>query len=155
MDKQFWLLKTEPGEFSIDDLNACGKKGEPWNGIRNYQARNFLRDMSVGDLAFIYHSACEVPAIVGLSEVIRSAYPDPDALDKKSRYFDAKSSQDNIRWSCVDVKFIEKFVEPLSLKSIKNEAALADMKLVNSSRLSVSPVTEAEYNTILALISGD
>ncbi|MEJ2043333.1 MAG: EVE domain-containing protein [Reinekea sp.] len=155
MKRQFWLLKTEPEEFSIDDLKKQGKQGEPWNGIRNYQARNFLRDMREGDLAFIYHSACEVPAIVGLSEVIRSAYPDEEALQPESKYFDSKSTSDNIRWSCVDVRFVEKFAKSLSLKEIKQIPALTDMKLVNSSRLSVSPVTKIEFDTLIASLKGD
>lgn len=150
-----WLLKTEPNEFSIDDLSAQGQQGEPWNGIRNYQARNFLRQMKVGDLALIYHSACAVPAIAGLSEVISEAYPDPDALNPDSRYFDLKSSPDNNRWSRVDVRFVHKYHQPLSLKAIKAEPALAEMKLVNSSRLSVSPVTPTEYQTLCTLLNVD
>lgn len=155
MKRQYWLLKTEPGEFSIDDLKNQGKQGEPWNGIRNYQARNFMREMQEGDLAFIYHSACEVPAIVGLSEVIRSAYPDEEALQPESKYFDSKSTPDNIRWSRVDVRFVEKFPAPLSLKTIKQQPGLSEMKLVNSSRLSVSPVTKAEFDTLMALLQSD
>jgi predicted RNA-binding protein with PUA-like domain len=147
-----WLLKTEPGEFSIDDLKARGKAGEPWDGIRNYQARNFLREMTKGDLAFIYHSACEVPAIVGMATIIKQAYPDPNALDPRSKYFDAKSTDDNNRWSLVDVQFKQKFASPLTLKTIKAEPQLSEMKLVKSSRLSVSPVTESEYDVILKLL---
>ncbi|EAR11377.1 EVE domain-containing protein [Reinekea blandensis] len=150
-----WLLKTEPGEFSIDDLAERGSDGEPWNGIRNYQARNFLREMQVGDLVLIYHSACATPGIVGLAEVIRDAYPDPDALNPESRYFDPKSHADNIRWSLIDVRFLQKYSAPLSLKAIKAEPSLGEMKLVNSSRLSVSPVTEAEYQTLCSLLHVD
>lgn len=153
MSKHYWLLKTEPNEFSIDDLANCGSKGEPWNGIRNYQARNFLRQMKLGDRAFIYHSACAQPAIVGLASIIKEDYPDLEALDAKSRYFDEKSSADNIRWSLVDVGFEQKYSKPLTLKAIKGEAALSDMKLVKSSRLSVSPVTKEEFDTILALLA--
>lgn len=153
MSAQYWLLKTEPNEFSIDDLAARGAAGEPWNGIRNYQARNFLREMKVGDLALIYHSACATPAIVGLATVIKAAYPDWEALDADSKYFDVKSSAENIRWSRVDVAFKQKFNQPLSLKAIKAEPALGDMKLIKSSRLSVSPVTQSEFDTILAFMS--
>ncbi|MDX1472683.1 MAG: EVE domain-containing protein [Reinekea sp.] len=152
MSPSIWLLKTEPNEFSIDDLKARGKAGEPWDGIRNYQARNFLRDMKKGDLAFIYHSACDIPAIAGLAVVQKSAYPDTAALDPTSKYFDEKSAPDNIRWSRVDVAFKTKFKQPLPLKQIKSEPALAEMKLVRSSRLSVSPVTQQEYETIMALV---
>lgn len=152
MSKAYWLVKTEPNEFSIDDLQACGLAGEPWNGIRNYQARNFLRDMKKGDAVFIYHSACAQPAIVGLGCVIREHYPDNEALDRSSRYFDEKSTTDNIRWSLVDVQFIQKFPQPLSLKAIKAEPQLNDMKLVKSSRLSVSPVSPEEYDVILSLL---
>jgi predicted RNA-binding protein with PUA-like domain len=152
MPVNYWLLKTEPEDFSISDLAAKGDAGEPWNGIRNYQARNFLRDMAVGDLAFIYHSACNVPAIVGLSRVIRDAYPDTDALNGKSKYFDTKSTPDNIRWSCVDVSFVEKFENPLTLKTMKQQSALADMKLLKSSRLSVSPVTTDEFKFIMLML---
>lgn len=152
MSKAYWLVKTEPNEFSIDDLQACGLAGEPWNGIRNYQARNFLRDMKKGDAVFIYHSACAQPAIVGLARVIREHYPDNEALDRSSRYFDEKSTTDNIRWSLVDVQFIQKFPQPLSLKAIKAEPQLNDMKLVKSSRLSVSPVSPEEYDVILSLL---
>ena len=153
MTTQYWLLKTEPTEFSIDDLQARGDSGEPWNGIRNYQARNFLREMAEGDLAFIYHSACSVPAIAGLSRIIRSAYPDPEALDKTTKYYDPKSTVDNIRWSLVDVVFVEKYNHPLPLKTLRQQAQLADMKLLNSARLSVSPVTSAEFACIQGLLT--
>lgn len=144
-----WLLKTEPGEFSIDDLKSRGKAGEPWDGIRNYQARNFLREMKQGDLAFIYHSACETPAIVGLATISKTAYPDPNALDPTSKYFDAKSTAENNRWSLVDVKYKQTFKAPLTLKAIKAEPQLSEMKLVKSSRLSVSPVTNEEFEVIM------
>lgn len=152
MSTAYWLLKTEPNEFSIDDLKARGKDGEPWDGIRNYQARNFMREMAKGDLAFIYHSACEIPAIVGLAKIIKPAYPDHNALDPKNKYFDEKSTPDNVRWSLVDVQFKKKFKSPLSLKDIKAIPALSEMKLVKSSRLSVSPVTDSEYESIMAII---
>jgi predicted RNA-binding protein with PUA-like domain len=152
MAKAIWLLKTEPNEFSIDDLKACGAQGEPWDGIRNYQARNFLREMKKGDLAFIYHSACAEPGIVGLATIIKEAYPDQATLDASSKYFDEKSTLDNIRWSLVDVKFKAKYAQPLSLKAIKADERLAQMKLVKSSRLSVSPVSETEFETILQLL---
>lgn len=150
----FWLLKTEPDDFSIDDLQAKGGVGEPWDGVRNYQARNFLRQMNPGNLAFIYHSACKEPAIVGLATVISDPYPDRSAIDPASRYFDVKSSVDNIRWSLVDVQFKQKFATPLTLAAIKAEPALASMKLVTSPRLSVSPLTRTEFQLISQRVYG-
>lgn len=147
-----WLLKTEPNEFSIDDLAGKGSMGERWDGIRNYQARNFMREMATGDQVLIYHSACATPGIVGLGEVIREAYPDPDALNPDSRYFDDKSKPDQVRWSCVDIRFREKFSQPLTLQQIKGEPALSEMKLVRNSRLSVSPVTQTENEIIMTLL---
>lgn len=152
MSQNYWLMKTEPGEFSIDDLKQRGKQGEPWDGIRNYQARNFLRDMKKGDQVFIYHSACEVPAIVGLATVIKEAYPDAAALDTSNKYYDEKSTPDNIRWSLVDVQFKTKYKKPLTLKEIKAEPALSEMKLVKSSRLSVSPVSADEFQHICSML---
>lgn len=151
MSINYWLLKTEPNEFSIDDLKARGAKGEPWDGIRNYQARNFLREMAVGDTVLIYHSACAVPAVVGEGQIIKAAYDDHFALDPESKYFDEKSSDDNNRWSLVDVRFVEKWPQPVPLSTIKTVNALSQMKLVKQSRLSVSPVTSAEYKALLVL----
>jgi len=152
MSKKIWLLKTEPNEFSIDDLKERSTNGEPWNGIRNYQARNFMCAMKKGDIALIYHSACSVPAIVGSGTVIKEAYPDTDAIDPDSKYFDPKSSQENNRWSLVDIRFKNKWKKPLPLKELKSVTSLAEMKLIRQSRLSVSPVTADEYDAILALL---
>lgn len=151
MSHRIWLLKTEPNEFSIDDLEERGSTGEPWNGIRNYQARNFLRDMAVNDIALIYHSACAVPAIVGEAKIIRTAYPDPEALNAESKYFDTKSTQSNNRWSLVDVQFVRKWPHPVALSTLKAAPALMEMKLIRQSRLSVSPVTRDEYQAIQSL----
>lgn len=151
LDRNYWLLKSEPNDFSIADLKKLGKKGEPWDGIRNYQARNFLRAMQPGDLAFIYHSACEIPAVVGVAEVINSAYPDQKALDSSSKYYDEKSTPNNIRWSVVDVRFKSELKRAVSLKEIKSVPELSDMRLVKSARLSVSPVKKDEFNIILTL----
>jgi predicted RNA-binding protein with PUA-like domain len=151
MKQQYWLMKTEPNEFSIDDLASRGSQGEPWDGIRNYQARNFLREMNVGDGVLIYHSACAVPAIVGEAVVIKAAYDDHFALDAQSKYFDAKSSPDKNRWSLVDVAFVKKWPTPVTLADIKATAELAEMKLVKQSRLSVSPVTSEEYAAVSKL----
>ncbi|MFC3703048.1 EVE domain-containing protein [Reinekea marina] len=151
MTSQYWLLKTEPNEFSIDDLKAKGSNGEPWDGIRNYQARNFMREMAMGDTVLIYHSACAVPAIVGEGKIIKTAYDDHFALDPKSKYFDEKSSADKNRWSLVDVAFVEKWQKPVPLSTIKTVKALSEMKLVKQSRLSVSPVTADEYEVLITL----
>lgn len=151
MSAGIWLLKTEPVVFSIADLAQRAEQGEPWNGIRNFQARNYLRQMNVGDLALIYHSGCAQPAIVGQAVIIREAYPDAEALNPSSNYFDAKSSADNIRWSLVDVRFSHQFTTPVTLKQIKLDERLASMALLKQSRLSVSPVTEKEYRVLSTL----
>ncbi len=140
-----WLLKTEPDVFSIDDLAAAGKQGEPWNGIRNYQARNFLREMKPGDRVLIYHSSCAEPGIVGEGEVISAPAPDPDALNPESPYYDPKSSADNNRWSVVQIRYVRHWPEVLSLKTLKALPELKNMALLRQSRLSVSPVTDAEW----------
>lgn len=146
-----WLAKTEPDEFSLDDLAACGEAGEPWNGIRNYQARNHLRAMVPGDRVLIYHSACAEPAVVGEAEVISEPYPDPDALNPDSRYFDPKSSADEPRWAVVKLAFRKRWPKPVPLKQIKQTEALADMALLRQSRLSVSPVSDAQWAVLEAL----
>lgn len=145
----YWLLKTEPSEFSIDDLREIGDKGEPWDGIRNYQARNIMRDqIKKGDLAFIYHSSCKNIGVAGIAEVIREAYPDPAQFDPDSRYYDAKSTSDDPRWVCVGVKFVSQFEEVVSLKDIKQNSQLSEMVLVKRGRLSVQPVTATEWKVI-------
>ena len=146
-----WLMKSEPDAFSIDDLKR--KKREPWDGVRNYQARNFMRDgMRPGDKVFFYHSNCAVPGIVGIAEVATDAYPDPSQFDPKSKYFDAGSSRDNPRWMLVDVKFVKKLKRTISLDEMKNDPALADMPLLRKgNRLSVMPVEAAHWEYILAL----
>ncbi|WP_108125764.1 EVE domain-containing protein [Saccharospirillum mangrovi] len=140
-----WLAKSEPDEFSLDDLAARGEAGEPWNGIRNYQARNHLRAMQPGDRVLIYHSACAEPAVMGEAEVISEPYPDPDALNPESRYFDPKSSADNPRWTVVKLAFRKRWPAPVPLKQIKQTPELAEMALLRQSRLSVSPVTDAQW----------
>lgn len=140
-----WLLKTEPDVFSIDDLATAGKQGEPWNGIRNYQARNFLREMASGDRVLIYHSSCAEPGIVGEGEVIGEPTPDPDALNPESDYYDPKSSTDNNRWSVVQIRYVRHWPGVVSLKAIKTVPELERMALLRQARLSVSPVTEIEW----------
>lgn len=148
---QYWLMKSEPDAFSIDDLK--GKGQEHWDGVRNYQARNFMRDgMRVGDKVFFYHSNCAEPGIVGIAEVATDAYPDPSQFDPKSKYFDAGSSRDNPRWMLVDVKFVKKFKHTITLKQLQAEPALADMALVRKgNRLSVMPVGAEEWRHILTM----
>ncbi|WP_199100384.1 EVE domain-containing protein [Dyella sp. ASV21] len=148
---QYWLMKSEPDAFSIDDLKRKGQ--EPWDGVRNYQARNFMRDgMRVGDKVFFYHSNCAEPGIVGIAEVATDAYPDPSQFDPKSNYFDAASSRDNPRWMLVEVKFVKKLKHTITLKALQAEPALADMPLVRKgNRLSVMPVGAAEWRHILTM----
>ncbi|MEZ6094062.1 MAG: EVE domain-containing protein [Pirellulaceae bacterium] len=148
-----WLLKSEPENYSIDDLANEKNKTTLWDGVRNYQARNTIRDdMSVGDLAFFYHSNDDPPGIVGVCKVVKAAYPDPTALDKKSKYFDEKSSVTNPRWFVVDVKLVKKFKSKITLDDLKPMEALKNMELLRKgSRLSVQPVSENEYETIMKL----
>lgn len=148
---QYWLFKSEPETFSIDDLINLPKKTEHWDGIRNYQARNFLRDqVKKGDQVFFYHSNCKEPGIVGVVEVVKEAYPDHTALDAKSKYYDAKASSENPRWFMVDVKFKEKFEVPILLSEIKDNPRLKDLALVKKgNRLSILPVTKQQWQAIL------
>ncbi|MET3652175.1 EVE domain-containing protein [Dyella japonica] len=148
---QYWLMKSEPDAFSIDDLKRKGQ--EHWDGVRNYQARNFMRDgMRIGDRIFFYHSNCAEPGIVGIAEVATDAYPDPSQFDPKSKYFDAASSRDNPRWMLVDVKFVKKLKRTITLKELQADAALTDMALVRKgNRLSVMPVGAEEWRHILAM----
>ena len=146
-----WLMKSEPDTFSIDDLQARGS--EPWDGVRNYQARNFMRDgMRVGDGVFFYHSNCAEPGIVGLARVASEAYPDPSQFDPNSDYFDPGASRDKPRWVLVDVAFVRKLKRTITLKELQALPSLAEMALVRKgNRLSVMPVTAIEWKTILGL----
>lgn len=150
-------MKSEPDAFSIDDLRDCKDQTEHWDGIRNYQARNFMRDdMLVGDRVLFYHSNCEEPGVVGVAEVASEPYADFTAFDPDSRYYDAKSTEDNPRWVMVDVKFVEKFKETVSLKKIKTEPELSEMKLVQKgNRLSVMPVEKGEFEKIVSMAKGE
>jgi len=145
-----WLMKSEPDEFSIDDLKT--RKSEPWSGVRNYQARNHLRAMRKGDLVLFYHSSCEVPGVVGIAEVATEAHPDPTQFDPKSDYFDAASKRDEPRWSLVDVKFKRKLKRTITLTELKGRKELGDFALTRTgNRLSVLPVSKAQWDFILAL----
>ena len=147
---QRWLMKSEPGTFSIDDLRA--RKVEPWNGVRNYQARNFIRAMRRGDAVLIYHSACAEPGVAGIAKVASIPYPDPGQFDPKDAYFDAGSDRGNPRWSLVDVRFVRKLKRVIGLGEIKALPGLGDFALTRrGSRLSVLPVTDPQWNAILAL----
>ena len=149
----YWLVKSEPNEFSIKDLKNKPGKTENWDGVRNYQARNFMRDqMKKGDTAFFYHSNCDEPGIAGVVEIVREGYPDHTAFDPKDPHYDAKSSPDNPRWYMVDVRFIREFKRTISLKELKSQRALKDMQLVQrGNRLSVMPVTPGEWKTIIEM----
>ncbi|MDP6182581.1 MAG: EVE domain-containing protein [Gammaproteobacteria bacterium] len=150
---QKWLMKSEPGEFSIDDLKASHKQTNMWDGVRNYQARNFIRDgMEKGDLAFFYHSNCDEPGIVGIMEVVKEAYPDPTALDPDDKHFDSKSDPDEPRWFAVDLKFKRKLGRTIGLAELKRHERLAEMQLLKrGNRLSVLPIGESEWDFIVAL----
>jgi len=149
----YWLLKSEPDAYSIDDLANEPKKTEHWDGIRNYQARNFMRDdMKKGDLAFFYHSNCKEPGIVGIVEVVREAYPDHTALDKKGKYHDPKATKENPRWVMVDVKLKKRLKRLVTLAEMKEKLPLKDMRLVaKGNRLSIMPVAKKEWDYILKL----
>lgn len=146
----YWLMKTEPDTFSIDDLNNSPKKTAPWEGVRNYQARNYMRDeMKKGDLIFIYHSSCKEVGIAGLASVAKTSYPDPTQFQKESEYYDPKSTEDLPRWFMVDVKFEKKFDRIFSLQEMKEHPILKEMFVAKRSRLSVTPVSKKEYEIIL------
>ena len=150
---KYWLMKSEPDVFSLEDLKNCPHQTEPWDGIRNYQARNLMRDeMKMGDQAFFYHSRQAEPAIVGTVRVVREAYPDHTSWDPSSKYFDEKSSPENPRWLMVDVQFENEFSRPVTLKEMRSIPELKEMFLLRKGmRLSVQPVTEAEFQLILAI----
>lgn len=146
-----WLMKSEPDAYSIDDLASDGT--EPWDGIRNYQARNMMRDdMKMGDKAFFYHSSCKVPAIVGIMKIASSPYPDPTQFDRRSKYYDSKSTEDDPRWILVDVAFDRKLKRPITLEEIKKHPGLADFLLTRrGNRLSIFPVDKKHWDLILAM----
>lgn len=149
----YWLMKSEPNEFGIDDLIDMPNQTEHWDGVRNYQARNMMRDeMKLGDQVFFYHSNCDVPGIVGIMEVVREGYPDFTAFDPDDKHFDPKSDPDKPRWIMVDIKFVKKLSRTISLKELKEQEALADLALVRrGNRLSIMPVSEQQWHFILGL----
>ncbi|MCL4140439.1 UNVERIFIED_CONTAM: hypothetical protein GTU68_014156 [Idotea baltica] len=148
----YWLVKTEPNKYSIDDLKK--DKTTAWDEVRNYQARNFLTSMKKGDQVIVYHSNAKPPGIVGLATVTKEAYPDELQFDKKSNYFDPKATKESPRWFSPDLKFKKKFAELVPLDDLRGEKKLANMKLLQKgSRLSVIPVTEAEFDHVLKIAS--
>jgi predicted RNA-binding protein with PUA-like domain len=150
----FWLMKSEPNEFSIDDLVRARGQTTPWVGVRNYQARNFMRDeMRIGDRAFFYHSSCPEPGIAGIVEISKLAYPDATQFDAKSAYYDAKSRRDIPRWVHVDVKLVKK-TRLVTLPMLRAARGLEDMvTLRRGNRLSITPVTPAEWKIVEKLAS--
>lgn len=149
----YWLMKSEPNEFSIDDLKQAAQQTDHWDGVRNYQARNMMRDeMKRGDQIFFYHSNCDEPGIVGIMQVVKQAYPDFTAFDPKDPHYDPKSDPENPRWVMVDVQFVRKFDRTITLKELKANEKLSDMPLVRrGNRLSVMPVTKTQWKIILAM----
>lgn len=153
MAKQYWLFKAEPHVYGIDHLAAEPNKTGRWDGIRNYQARNFLRDqVKPGDEVFIYHSSCKNLGIVGIATVVKAAYPDPTQFDPKSTYYDPKSTMENPRWVSVDIQLTKVFPRLISLAEIKAQPLLENMVLFKQSRLSTQPVTADEWKTVAAML---
>jgi len=151
MAKRHWLMKSEPSAFSIDDLARAGRTG--WEGVRNYQARNLLRDeVKAGDEVLFYHSSADPAGVAGIAKVVRGAYPDPTQFDRKSEYHDPGSPTDAPRWLAVEVGFVRKFARVVTLAELKANPALAEMLVTKKgSRLSVQPVTPAEFAAVLAM----
>lgn len=149
---RYWLMKSEPSAFSIDDLAASPGQQTCWDGVRNYQARNYMREMKVGDPVLFYHSNADPPAVVGVAEVVRTAYPDDTAFQKGDKHYDPKSDPSKPVWDMVDIKFVKKFPRPLGLDLLKKQAPLKRMELLRKgSRLSVQPVKPDEWKAILKL----
>ena len=153
MVKQYWLFKSEPDSFSIHDLESSTNKTTGWGGVRNYQARNFLsKQIAVGDQVFFYHSNAEPSAIVGIAQVTKAGYPDKSAFDPKSIYFDERSKPEAPTWYSVDIKHIKTFAVPLPLSELRNNPKLTKMALLQKgNRLSIQPVTETEWNAVIAM----
>ncbi len=151
---RYWLMKSEPEAFSIDDLEQRPEQTEHWDGVRNYQARNMMRDdMKIGDLIFFYHSNCELPGIVGIARVVKESYPDFTAFDSNDKHFDPKSNPDKPTWFMVDVTFVQKFKSTISLQTLKQYPELEGLALLRrGNRLSIMPVDETQWHFILGLM---
>lgn len=149
----YWLMKSEPAEFSFDDLLTRTQQTEAWDGVRNYQVRNWLRDdMQVGDRAFFYHSNCREPGIVGIMEIVRAGYPDPTALDPHHPRYDPAGCAERPRWFCVDVRAVQRLTPPVSLQMLKTCSELADFTVLQrGNRLSIVPVSAAHWSIICGL----
>jgi predicted RNA-binding protein with PUA-like domain len=151
--KRYWLMKSEPSAFSIDDLLRSPKQTTCWDGVRNYQARNFMRTMAVGDQVLFYHSNADPPAVVGIAEVVKTAYPDSTQFDKKDKHYDPESKPSDPRWDMVDIRYVRKFTRPLTLDELRKDTRLHGMVLLKKgSRLSVQPVTPLEWKHIISLV---
>lgn len=150
---RYWLMKSEPETFGIDDLSARPQQTEHWDGVRNYQARNMMRDeMKIGDQTLFYHSNCDEPGIVGIAEVVRESYPDFTAFDPDDKHFDPKSNPDKPTWFMVDVKFVRKLSRTISLRELKTKSELGELALLRrGNRLSIMPVSAEQWAFILAL----
>jgi len=147
---KYWLMKSEPDAFSLEDLKNARDRTAAWDGVRNYQARNFMRDMSPGDQAFFYHSSCARPGIVGIMEIVKRAYPDVTAFDPDEEHYDPKSRSDNPRWYMVDIRYKRAMRRLITLSELKQAPELASMALLRrGNRLSVMPVSAAEWRFIL------
>ncbi len=149
----YWLMKSEPDVFGIDDLKAMPKKTDKWDGVRNYQARNMMRDdMKTGDLAFFYHSNCKEPGIAGIMKIVRGGYPDFTAFDAKEKYYDPNSDPGNPRWYMVDVRYVRKLKRVITLSELKEHEVLSDLPLLRrGNRLSIMPVSKQHWDYILSL----
>jgi predicted RNA-binding protein with PUA-like domain len=150
---KYWLMKSEPDVFGIDDLKSAPGKTEAWDGVRNYQVRNMIRDeMKTGDLAFFYHSSCSEPGIAGIMEIVCDGYPDSTAFDRKARYYDPNSDPDKPRWYRVDVRYVRKLKRIITLSELKEHSELVDLPLMRrGNRLSIMPVSRDQWEFILAL----
>ena len=150
----YWLMKSEPGTFGIDDLAKAKNRTTGWDGVRNYQARNFMREMKKGDLAFFYHSSCDVPGIAGLVKIVKEAYPDRSAFDAKDDHYDAQSDPENPRWYAVDVQLEKKFPRVITLEELRSHQNGKLKNLIvlkRGNRLSITPVTKSEFDFIASL----
>lgn len=151
--KGYWLMKSEPSTFSIDDLQRSPNQTTNWDGVRNYQARNFMRSMAIGDQVLFYHSSADPPAIVGIAEIVKTAYPDPTQFDKKDKHYDPESKPSEPRWDMVDIRYVRKFSRALTLDELRKDSKLKGMVLLRKgSRLSVQPVTQLEWKHITSLV---
>ena len=153
MATKYWLMKSEADVYSIDDLKR--DRRTMWDGVRNYQARNNMREMKKGDLVLYYHSRQKPSAVTGIAKVVKESYPDPTQFDPKNKYFDEKSDEDDPRWWLVDVAFVQKFDQQVALPDIKQVKGLSDMVLVNNSRLSVQPVRKKEFDRVLEMAGAE